>query len=335
MRLVKPKRLKKGDKLRVVAPSSSMDVLDKKAVEKGVENLEKLGLKVEISPHAHRRHGHTAGTPAERANDFMAAFTDPEVNGVMAVWGGWNSSDILDHLDYESIHKNPKVFIGYSDITTLSVALLEKAGLVNFQGPAYVTFTHPHLMSWEVDDFKKAVMSTCAPRTLNASPSYIDDPYYYLHPEKPPQESKNPGWKAYKSGSARGPLIGGHLGTLLSLAGTPYWPNLKGRILFVEEDEEGGPSGNIARKFRQLEQTGAFTDTVALLIGRIPVASGLKEGDSLEMILKECLSGYDFPVVTGFDFGHTNPIATIPIGVKAVVDVDSFNLVYLESGVKN
>ena len=334
MRLVKPRRLRKGNKLRIVAPSSSMDVLDKKAVEGGVENLEKLGLEIEISPQVYRRHGHTAGTPEERANELMTAFTDPEVDGIMAAWGGWNSSDILDRLDYEAIHKNPKVFIGYSDITSLSVALLLKAGLVNFQGPAFITFTHPHLMSWEVEDFKKAVMSTDAPRTLYASSTYIDDPYYYLHPEKPPLETHNPGWKTYKHGSAKGPLIGGHLGTLLSLAGTAYWPKLEGRILFVEEDEEGGPSGNIARKFRQLEQTGAFRDIAALLIGRLPAASGLKEGDSLDMILNECLRGYRLPVATGFDFGHTNPIATMPIGAKAVVDVDACRLVYLDSGVK-
>jgi muramoyltetrapeptide carboxypeptidase len=334
MRLVKPKRLKKGDKLRIVAPASSIDVLEKKAVERGVENLEKLGLEIEIRPQVFRRHGHSSGIPEERANDLMTAFTDPEVDGIMAAWGGWNSSDILDLLDYEKIHRNPKVFIGYSDITSLSAALLQKAGLVNFQGPAFVTFTHSHLMSWEVEDFKKAVMSTDSPRTLYASPTYIDDPYYYLHPEKPPQEAPNPGWKAYKRGTAKGPLMGGHLGTLLSLAGTTYWPRLEGKILFVEEDEEGGPTGNIARKFRQLEQTGVFKDIAALLIGRLPAASGLKEGDSLEMILNECLRGYNFPVATGFDFGHTNPIATIPIGVKAVVDVDACNLVYLESGVK-
>jgi muramoyltetrapeptide carboxypeptidase len=334
MELVKPRRLREGDTIHLVAPASSMDILDKNAVKMGIENLQKLGFRVEVSPNAYRRHGHASGTPKERAEDLMDAFTDTNVDGVMAVWGGWNSNDILDLLDYAEIRRHPKVFIGYSDITVLNVALIEKAGLVNFQGPAFVTWTHAHLMEWEVEDFKKAIMSTEAPRALEASPTYIDDTYYFLHPEKPPQEAANPGWKIYRRGVAGGSMIGGHLGTLLALAGTKYWPDLKGRILFVEEDEEGGPSGKIAREFRQLEQTGAFDEISALMVGRIPSVAGLKEGDTLEMILDECLDGYDFPVVTGVDLGHTNPIATIPVGVRASLDAGKGRLVYLEAGVQ-
>ncbi|MCX6648507.1 MAG: LD-carboxypeptidase [Candidatus Bathyarchaeota archaeon] len=335
MELVKPRRLRVGDTIRVVAPASSMDILDRNVVNRGVENLQKLGFKVEVSPHASRRRGHASGTTEERAEDFMGAFTDKNVDGIVAVWGGWNSNDIIDQLDYAAIRRNPKVFIGYSDITVLNVALLEKAGLVNFQGPALVTWAHAHLMEWEVNDFKEATMSTVTPRTLEAAPTYIDDPLYYLHPEKPPQETANPGWKTYHGGEAGGMLVGGHLGTLLALAGTDYWPELRGRILFVEEDEEGGPTGRIAREFRQLEQAGAFGEINGLMVGRIPSVAGLKEGDSLEMILDDCLTGYDFPVVTGVDLGHTNPIATIPVGVKAILDAGERRLVYLDAGVND
>jgi len=333
MEIVKPRRLHEGDKIRVVAPASSMDALDKAAVARGVDNLARLGFNVEISPFASRRHGHASGTPEERADDLMTALTDQRVDCVMAAWGGWNSNDILDLLDYPAIRKNHKAFIGYSDITALNVAILGKAGLVSFQGPALVTWTHPHLMAWEVADFEKATMLD-APRTLEAAPTYIDEPYYWQHPEIPVQEAINPGWKTYRKGEAEGRLVGGHLGTLLALAGTDYWPDLNGRILLVEEDEEGGPTGNIAREFRQLEQMGAFGEINAMMIGRIPAVAGLKEGDSLETILDECLRGYDFPVVTGVDFGHTNPIATIPIGVEASLDADRRRLVYLGSGVQ-
>ena len=335
MELVKPKRLRVGDKIRIVAPASSMDVLDKTAVKKGVENLNKIGFKVEVSTNANRRHGHSSGTPEERAADLMDAFTDNSVAGIITVWGGWNSNDIIDLLDYSAIRRHPKVFVGYSDITVLNIVFLEKAGLVNFQGPALVTWTHPHLMDWEVEDFRKATMTTVGPKTLEAALTYIDDPYYWQHPEKPPQEVKNPGWKTYRGGEAEGILIGGHLGTLLTLAGTDYWPDLVGRILFVEEDEEGGPTGRVAREFRQLEQTGAFGEINGLMVGRIPKVTGLKEEDSLEMILDECLMGYDFPVVTGVDLGHTNPIATIPVGVRASLDSINGKLVYLESGVQD
>ena len=333
MELVKPRRLRIGDTIRIVAPASSMDILDKNIINRGVDNLGKLGFKVEVSPLTGRRHGHTSGTPTERAEALMNAFTDKNVDGVMACWGGWNSNDIIDLLDYKAIRRNPKVFVGYSDITILNTALLEKAGLVNFQGPALVTWTHAHLMGWEVEDFKRATMTTAVPRTLEAAPTYIDDPTYYLHSDTPPKEALNPGWKTYREGEAGGTLIGGHLGTLLTLTGTDYWPRLEGRILFLEEDEEGGPTGRIARELRQLEQTGAFGEITGLMVGRIPSVAGLKEGDSLEMILDECLEGYDFPVVTGVDLGHTNPISTIPVGVSAILDASRRRLVYLEAGV--
>jgi muramoyltetrapeptide carboxypeptidase len=334
MDLVKPRHLVKGDTLRIVAPSSSMDILDKTAVSRGVENLEKLGLSVELSPHVSRRYGHTSGTSKERAGDLMEAFTDPNVDGIMAVWGGWNSNDILGNLNYTEIRRNVKVFVGYSDITALNLILLERAGLMNFQGPAFVTFTHPHLMRWEVDEFKKTIMTSNSQREFTASPTYIDDPFYFLHPEKTPQEVANPGWTIHRGGVAEGRLIGGHLGTLLALAGTPYWPDLRHKILLVEEDEEGGPTGNIARKFRQLEQTDALSEVEAMMIGRTPSVAGLKCGDSLEMILEETLGCYKFPLVSGLDFGHTNPIATIPIGVKARLDADARKLVFLEAGTK-
>jgi muramoyltetrapeptide carboxypeptidase len=310
-----------------------MDILDPSAVKRGVENLEKIGLRVEISPDATCRHGHASGTPEERAASLMNTFNDKSIEGIICAWGGWNSSDIIDLLDYPAIRSNPKVFIGYSDITTLNIALLEKAGLVNFQGPALVTWTHQHLMDWEVEDFKRATMTTTAPRILEAAPSYIDDPYYWQHPEKSPQPITNPGWKTYRDGKVEGMLVGGHLGTLLSLAGTEYWPRLEGRILFIEEDEEGGPTGRIAREMRQLKQVGAFGEITGLMIGRIPAVTGLKEGDSLDMILDECLGEYEFPVVTGVDMGHTNPIASVPLGIRAMLDASNKKLTYLESGV--
>ena len=334
MDLLKPRHLVEGDTLRIVAPASSMDALDKCAVKRGIDNLERLGLRIEISPRASRRHGHASGTPWERAEDLMDAFTDPNVDAIMAVWGGWNSNDVIGYLDYKVIRRNAKVFIGYSDITVLNVVLLEWAGLVSFQGPAFVTFTHPHLMDWEVEEFKQMIMSTTAPKEIRPAPKYIDDPSYFLHPDKPPQEVANPGWVIYRGGTAKGRLIGGHLGTLLTLAGTPFWPDFSRKILFIEEDEEGGPTGNIARKFRHLVQTGALDDIEAILIGRFPSVAGLKKGDSLEMILDETLEGYEFPVVSGVDIGHTNPIATIPIGVRARLDVDAERLVFLESGTK-
>lgn len=333
MDLIKPPRLEEGDTLLVVAPSSGMSGLAEEAVALGMANLEALGLEVEISPHARGQYGHAAGPPRERARVLMDAFRDPDVDGVMCVWGGWNSNGLLEYLDWEVFRGNPKVFCGYSDITILTTALHGAAGLVSFQGPSFVTFTHPHLMPWEVLEFKKVLMEGEAPHHVRASSIFIDDPYHYQHPDEPVKEVNNPGWDVHKLGVAEGRLIGGHLGTLLLLAGTPYWPDVEGKMLFVEVDEGEGPTGNVARKFRQLRQMGVFDKVSALMVGRVPGVVGFKEGDSLGMVLDECLEGYDFPAVSGIDFGHTNPIMTIPVGVRARLEAGNNVLTFLESGV--
>ena len=333
MDLVKPVKLKKGDRIRIVAPASNMEALAKPVVKTGVENLEKLGFDVEIHKDVYRSHKGTAGKPEERAQSLMEAFKDDSVDGVMCCWGGFNSNDILDHLDYSVFHENPKMFIGYSDITILNTVLYQKAGLVNFQGPAFVTFTHNFLMPWEVESFKQATIVGPSSLEMTSSPRYIDDPFYWKHPEKLPDPTENPGWTTVQEGTAKGRLIGGHLGTLLCLAGTKYWPNLKDHLLFFEVDEEEPSPTNVIRQLRHLQQLGAFDEISGLLVGRTPSVVGLKDDMSMESLLEEVV-GSDIPVVTQMDFGHTTPIATIPIGVNAEISTEKNTLTLLEAGVQ-
>ena len=334
MKLVKPKRLKQGDTVRVVAPASNMASLAKSAVDKGIENLEKLGFEVEIDPNVYRSYKGTAGRPKERAESLMNAFLNESVDGIMCVWGGFNSNDIIDHLDYQAIRENPKVFVGYSDITILNTVLYKEAGLVNFQGPAFITFTHEFLMQWEVDVFKQVTMTGSEQIEISASPTFIDDPFFWKHPEEPVEERQNPGWGIVNGGEAEGRLIGGHLGTLLCLAGTKYWPDLKDHILFIEADEEDVGAVNIIRQLRHLKHLGALDDISGLVVGRIPEVIGLKGDKSIESIVGDAVEGLDIPVVTQFDFGHTNPIATIPIGVRGRISAEKKALTLLEAGVR-
>lgn len=334
MELVKPKRLRKGDTIRIVAPASNMVSLSKPAVARGVENLEKLGFNVEIDPNVYRVYKGTAGRPVERAESLMDAFTDPSVDGIMCCWGGFNSNDIIDYLDYRAIRDNPKVFIGYSDITILNTVLYKEAGLVNFQGPAFITFTHEFLMPWETDLFKQVIIEGRDNIEIRASPTFIDDPFFWKHPEEPVKEKQNPGWGIVNGGEAEGRLIGGHFGTLLCLAGTKYWPDLKDHILFIECDEEDIGAVNLIRQLRQLKHLGALDEISALVVGRIPEVLGLKGDMSIESIVGDAMKGLDIPVVTQFDFGHTNPIATIPVGVRGRISADKKALTLLEAGVR-
>ncbi|MFH2112587.1 MAG: S66 peptidase family protein [Candidatus Bathyarchaeota archaeon] len=330
---VKPPKLRPGGKVRVVAPASSMRGLSDAAVARGIRNLETLGLKVEICPQATRDHMGLAGTPEERAEALTEAFTDPAVDAVMCAWGGWNSNDLLPHLDLDAIRESPKPFIGYSDVTVLNSFLLGSAGLVNFQGPAFVTFTHEFLMPWEVECFRKVVMVGETPVRLQPSPTYVDDPFYYMHPEEDVVEKGNPGWRTMRAGVARGILRGGHPESLLTLSGTEYWPDFEGSLLFLEVDEAGGPSLRVLRGLRHLEQLGVFDEVRGVLLGRTPEAAGLTLGLGLPELAMMVLGDRDVPVVAGMDFGHTNPIMTLPVGVEAEVDAGKKALTLLEPGV--
>ena len=333
MELIKPKRLREGDRIRIVAPASSMASLSETAVQTGVTNLEKLGFEVELHPDVYRTYKGTAGTPRERAESLMAAFTDDSVDGVMCCWGGFNSNDIIDYLDYEVFRENPKVFTGFSDIAILNTVLYQKVGLINFHGLAFITFTHYFLMDWETEIFKQVTMKGTAPYSIKAAPTFIDDPFFYMHPEKPVEEVTNPGWNIVQEGEATGRLIGGHFGTLLCLAGTKYWPNLKDHILMIECDEEDVGPNNISRQLRHLKQLGALDEISGLVVGRIPSMIGLKDDRSIESLLDDVVDS-DMPVVTQFDFGHTNPFATIPIGIKAKLSTEKKALTILEPSVR-
>lgn len=330
---VKPQRLRHGGKVRVVAPASTMRDLAEDAVARGIRNLEALGLKAEICPHASRDHMGIAGTPEERAEALTDAFTDPEVDAVMCAWGGWNSNDLLSLLDPDAIRESPKPFIGFSDVTVLSSYLVGSAGLVNFQGPAFVTFTHEFLMPWEVECFRRVVMLGDVPVRLQPSPSYVDDPYYYMHPGEGVAERSNPGWRVMRGGAAKGILMGGHLESLLALSGTEYWPDLDGSLLFLEVDEAGGPSLRVLRSLRHLEQLGVFDVVRGVLLGRTPAAAGLAPGQGLPELAMAVIGDRGIPVVAGMDFGHTNPIMTLPVGVEAEVDAGKKTLTLLEPGV--
>jgi muramoyltetrapeptide carboxypeptidase len=330
MELVKPYKLKTGDTIRIVAPASNMASFAKPKLENGVRNLENVGFNVEVHPHVFRKYKGTGGKPKERAESLLEAFTDDSVNGIMCCWGGFNSNDIIDYLDYKSIRANPKPFIGYSDITILNTVLYNKAGLVNFQGPALITFTHDFLMPWEVDEFKAITMEGKAGRQIKAAPRFIDDPLYWQHPETPPVALDNPGWTIVNEGIAEGRLIGGHLGTLLCLAGTKYWPDMKDHLLFFEVDEEEPSPTNVIRQLRQLVHLGVFDEISGLLVGRAPETIGLKRELSMESLLGDVIDR-DIPVVTQMDIGHTTPISTIPVGINAEISTEKKALTPLEA----
>jgi len=235
---------------------------------------------------------------------------------VMSVFGGFNSHQLLEHLDFEAVSASQKAFIGFSDVTSLNNAIWSQAGLLNFSGPAFVTFCQPELPEYTERCFDQMLVEGAPYVIISSSERWAEDAWHRM-PEIGPREWKaNPGWDVIKAGKAEGTALGGNLGTLMLLAATRYWPDLTGAILFLEEDDEESPA-TIDRNLTHLRQMGTFDQISGLVLGRVPTKVGFEPDDSLRMVVEEATRGYDFPVLAEADFAHTDPFFTIPIGGKA------------------
>lgn len=332
VRLLRPAALKPGDTLGIVACSTPISRCPESTVQRAYARLRQRGFTVVEAANCRLSAGHTAGTIRDRLDALHGFFTDPNVDGILSFWGGSQTHQLLDGLDLDLIRKNPKVLIGFSDTTALQLALLHRIGLVSFSGPAGITFGKPSLPRFSWDHFENVVMTPRVPFELGISKTYSDNRWYA---ETPPRMRfrKNPGWRVFQHGVAQGPIIGGNVGTMLLLAGTPWWPVLKGSVLFIEEDEVETPQ-TIDRMLTALRHIGAFDQIAGLVIGRFCASVGFSRSDSLEHILRDALRGYAFPVVTGVDFGHTDPLVTLPLGVAVRLETQNHRLVLLESGVR-
>jgi len=266
---------------------------------------------VSISCHARKKNVLGSSDVKHRVSDLHQAFGDTSVQGIMAVRGGFNSNELLPHLDYELIRRNPKVLIGFSDITALGNAIFKKTGLVTYSGPMLrgigmnQVYTKKHFIKalMESEDFE-----------IEASTNWFDDGI----------TRPNHGPVVLQHGAAGGRIVGGNLCTLNLLQGTAFMPDLRGAILFLEDDYEVHPA-TVARDFHSLMQQPGADQIAAIAFGRFQAASGLE----LEQ-LRYMVSYYPFlsaiPVIANLDFGHTLPMFTFPIGGTASVSTEPLQL---------
>lgn len=331
--MVLPLRLKEGDTIGLVAPSTSASLLRKEVWEHGVRRLSSKGFHLKMGEHIFGGLGHSSGSVRERAGDLNRMFSDEEVDMIMSVFGGFNSHQLLDHLDFEAVCASQKAFIGFSDVTSLNNAIWSQAGLLNFSGPAFVTFCQPELPEYTERCFDQMLVEGAEHVTIGPSERWAEDAWHRM-PELGPREWKdNPGWNVIKDGTAEGIALGGNMGTLMLLTSTRYWPDLDGAVLFLEEDDEESPA-TIDRHLTHLRQMGVFEQISGLVLGRMPTKVGFKPDDSLRMVVEEATRGYDFPVLAEADFAHTDPLFTIPIGGKAVMDTREPSLRFVGPFVK-
>ena len=308
------KKLKKGDHIRVVSPSSSIEHIggfEANLVAK--EKLEELGFDLSFSSNYFEHDLFDSASIASRVEDLHEAFVDPSVDAILATIGGFNCNELLPYLNYDLIAQNPKIFCGYSDTTALLNAIYAKTGMQTYMGPSYSSFKMKEGQEYQSQSWLNAV--TQDDYDLVPSKEWSSDPWY--DPTKPrhfmPTE-----WKVYNAGSASGTIIGGNLSTFGLLRGTPYAPQEENYILFMEEAEEDDYI-EFARHLAALLQ--AYPNPQAVIIGRFP-----KECEMTEEILLAILDKHPLlktiPVLYDADFAHTQPLFTITIGAQATLDTN-------------
>ncbi|MET7336053.1 S66 peptidase family protein [Nonomuraea sp. NPDC005650] len=317
MNAVFPPKLNRGDVVRVVAPARSRAMVMEHD-HTGIigSRFAELGLTLSYGRHVDERDAFHSSSVASRVADLHDAFADPSVAAILTVIGGYNCNELLPFLDWELIRANPKILCGYSDITALQNAILARTGLVTYSGPHWSTFgMRDHFE--ETLRWFTSVMFDTAPVALAPAARWSDDLWFLDQDKREPLP--NDGWWPLRPGTAEGRIVGGNLCTLNLLQGTPHMPSLDGAILIVEDDLESHPA-TFARDLTSLLQLPDAPKIRGLAIGRFQHASRMSR-PLLEQIVatQPVLNGV--PVLANIDVGHTNPLATIPIGGQARLTV--------------
>jgi len=312
MKKIFPEKLKRGDEVRIVAPSRSMSIISEEVKQVAADRFKDLGLRVSFSENIEESDIFQSSSIESRVNDLHNAFANKNVKGVITTIGGYSCNQLLNHLDWDLIKKNPKVFCGYSDITILNNAIFAKTGLINYYGPHYSTFGQKLYFDYTLDYFKKCIMNE-EPFDVVSSGSWSDD-YWYKE-----QDNRNlvpnTGCLVINEGSAEGTALGGNIGTFGLLQGTKYFPDIRGSILFLEDDDLVGASADVEfdRGLQSLIHQPGFSGVVGLAIGRFQKAGKMND-EKITKIIKSKKELEKIPVIAGVDFGHTDPKVTIPIG---------------------
>lgn len=313
---IRPARLREGDLVALVAPAKV--TYDREVLRIGVESLEALGLRVKVGEHVMDRYGYLAGRDEARAADINAAFADDEVRGIIALRGGWGAARALPHIDFDAIAAHPKVILGYSDLTTLLNASYARSNLVGFHGPNALS----PWREFTTREMKRIVFHGETPLMKNPR---------IRHDTLAVREYRT--WPIV-GGRARGRLVGGNLTLFAALAGTPWFPDTTGAIVFLEETDEY--IYRCDRMLTQLALAGAFEKAAGVVLGGFTDCDVSPSGYgrfSLNDVFEQHLVPLGKPAFAGAMIGHVSHKRTIPVGVLAEIDADAGTIELLEPAV--
>lgn len=315
--MIKPSMLKKGNTIGVISPASPSE--SKGEIIRAKETLEEMGYKVVIGKNVNKQKGFVAASEEERAEDLNYMFRSDGIDAVFVTQGGYGSAQIVDKLDYEAIRNNPKVFTGFSDITSLHLAINKFAGVVTFHGPGMARFNSEDLTEYTKKQFFKAVGDGKPLGKIETA-----DRKKWLNTIVP--------------GRCEGRIIGGNMTLICASLGTPYEIDCKGKILLLEEvDTEPWVIDHI---LSHLRNAGKLNDAAGFVIGQCqgckPFAHnpGFYCDISIEDVLEYYLNPLGKPALYGLPLGHTEDLATLPLGVMCRLDATEKLFEVSESGVR-
>ncbi|NNG16991.1 MAG: LD-carboxypeptidase [Gemmatimonadales bacterium] len=314
--IVRPKALKQGSRIGLVAPAGAL--LDQDDVRRATEVCRALGFEPQVSPNAGQKHGYLAGTDEERLADLNGAIRDSAVDALWCLRGGYGVTRILHAVDYEALAQTPKILIGYSDITALLNAVTRITGIVTFHGP----IARANLTDFSREHLERAVRHPAPAGRLGRVGC--------------PDEVLGTGQGrivTLQSGTAEGPLAGGNLTLLQALVGTRYFPDLHGAILFIED--VGEDLYRVDRVLAHLRSVGALDRLAGVAVGQFTEMKKATPDGALgfDEILETYFGPLGVPVAYGFPIGHVDDQWTLPLGVRARLDANAGELDLLEAAV--
>jgi len=316
--LVRPAALREGDTVGLITPAAY--VSDPDRLLRARRTVEYFGLRPKFGKNVGRRAGYLGGSTVERVADLHEMFEDQAVKAVWAIRGGVGSTQLLDRIDYALMRQHPKIFIGYSDITALHLAIQKRCGLITFHGPVVVSpfseFTETH--------FRRALFETKPLGSLSNPPAARR-----LRPQHP--------LRTVKPGRARGRLAGGNLSLICATMGTPFEIDTRGCLLLLEDVDEEPYS--IDQMLTQLRLAGKLDGVAGILFGECSncrprdYKPGFESSFSVGEVIDQILGDLKVPILSGLVFGHTDDQLTIPLGVTATLDADKGELIVEEPAV--
>lgn len=326
--MILPQTLKRGDEVRVVAPSLSYKIIAQDLRDIATRRLQKRGLEVSFGKNIEICNKFASSSVKERIADLHDAFADKNVKAIFSAIGGYNANELLPYLDYNLIKENPKFFVGYSDTTALLNAIYAKTGLVTYYGPAFSTLGMKKGADYILSNLD-AILFKKDPIDYTPSTQWSDDAWFLDQENRRFYDNQGP--ITINTGIATGRLIGGEMTTFQLLLNTPYLPSFNDSILALEiADVSAENSLKITNRIlHSLSQHSSFTGVKGIIFGRFEQNLNINLQDFIEAVRGNPILK-NIPIICNMDFGHTFPTLTLPIGknVSLAISEDKFNLSY-------